>query len=124
MRALLCILLLSAATAAAQSAKDAPPAREAVFSAPFRAIPQDAVHGKIRHLQAMVVEIDGEEQLLSPGAQIRDARNNLILPVALPAAASERADAKYLRDGTGSVHRIWLLSEREIAALPPPPYPK
>jgi hypothetical protein len=124
MRALVSILLVSAATlATAQSSKDAPP-REAVFGAPSRAIPQDAVHGKIRHLQAMVVEIDGEEQLLSPGAQIRDARNNLILPMSLPAAASERADAKYLRDAAGSVHRVWLLSEREIATLPPPPYPK
>ena len=123
MRALVCVLLLSAATAAAQSSKDAPP-RDAVFSAPFRAIPQEAVHGKIRHLQAMVVEIDGEEQLLSPGAQIRDARNNLVLPISLPTSASERADAKYLRDGAGNVHRVWLLSEREIATLPPPPYPK
>ena len=95
-----------------------------VDTAPFRTIPKEAVHGRIRHLQAMVVEIDGAEQLLSPGAQIRDARNNLILPVSLPTAASEGADAKYLRDGTGSVHRIWLLSEKEIAALPPPPYPK
>jgi hypothetical protein len=111
MRGFLFVFLVAAASAAAAQSLD-------------RTIPQDAVHGKIRHLQAMVVEIDGEEQQLSPGAQIRDAGNNLIVPMSLPDAASERADAKYLRDGAGSVHRVWLLSEREIAALPPPPYPK
>jgi hypothetical protein len=116
------MLLLSAASAAAQSPPPKEPAKAAVFSAPFRTIPQDAVHGKIRHVQAMVVEIDGEQQFLSPGAQIRDADNKLILPIALP--ASERAEAKYLRDGVGNVHRVWLLSEGEIAALPPPPFPK
>src|SRR5687768_11329295 len=123
MRGFLLVFLVAAASAAAAQSPDKP-ATAPVFSAPFRSIPQDAVHGKIRHVQAMVVEIDGEEQLLSPGAQIRDARNNVILPMSLPAAASERADAKYLRDDSGSVHRVWLLSEREIAALPPPPYPK
>src|SRR5687767_14991667 len=123
MRGFLFILLVLAASAAGAQSPDKP-AQAPVFSAPFRTIPPDAVHGKIRHLQAMLVEIDGEEQLLSPGAQIRDAGNNLILPMSLPAAVSERAEAKYVRDGTGSVHRVWLLSEREIAALPPPPYPK
>ena len=144
MRGFLFILLVAAATAAtAQSRGNDPketvrppteadrappepvrPSRAPVFSAPFRAIPKEAVHGKIRHVQEMVVEIDGKQQFLSPGAQIRDARNNLILPIGLPGAESERADAKYQRDGTGSIHRVWLLSEREIAALPPPPYPK
>jgi len=116
MRGILFALLVSAATVAAAQAP--------VFSEPFRAIPKEAVHGKIRHLQEMLVEIDGEQRLLSPGAQIRDARNNLILPIGLPGANSERADAKYQRDGTGQIHRVWLLSEGEIAALPPPPYPK
>jgi hypothetical protein len=123
MRGFLFILLVSAATAAAGQSPDKP-SHAPVFSAPFRSIPQDAVHGKIRHVQEMVVEIDGKPQFLSPGAQIRDAGNNLILPVGLPGAQAERADAKYQLDGTGSIHRVWLLSEREIATLPPPPYPK
>jgi hypothetical protein len=151
MRTLLCILLASAAAlAAAQSRRDdaretiqptqparppkqpakPPPdergaaAKPSVFSAPFRSIPSDALHGKIRHVQEMLIDIDGAKLFLSPGAQIRDARNALILPISLPGAQSAPADAKYQRDGMGNVHRVWLLSEREIGALPPPPYPK
>ena len=105
MRGLALIILLSlAASAAAQ----------------LRGIPAGAKHGVIRHLQEMTIEIDGKPQLLSPGAQIRDADNRMVLPAAL----AEKADAKYLRDAAGQVRRVWILSAREIAELPPPPYPK
>ena|SRR5687768_4978529 len=105
MRALALLALFSFAAAAA---------------AQLRTIPADATHGVIRHLQEMTIEIDGKPQLLSPGAQIRDADNRMVLPAAL----AEKADAKYLRDAAGQVRRVWILSAREIAELPPPPYPK
>ena len=92
----------------------------ALAAAQLRTIPANATHGLIRHVEEMTVEIDGKAQRLSPGAQIRDAENRMIRPAAL----SERVDAKYLLDGTGMVHRVWVLSAREKAALPPPPYPK
>ena len=69
----------------------------------------------IRHLQGMVVEINGEQFLLAPGAQIRDASNRGIVPSAVPPGAQIR----YLRDAQGSPFRIWLLSPRE-AAQPAP----
>jgi hypothetical protein len=31
---------------------------------------------------------------------------------------------RYLVDGGGDIHRVWILSADEIARLPPPPFPK
>jgi hypothetical protein len=84
-------------------------------AAQFRSIPADAKRGSIRHLEAMDVEIDGKRQRLAPGAQIRDARNMIVLPAALPPGALGR----YLLDPQGMVARIWILSPEE-AARPDP----
>ena len=106
MRSLLLVLLLSiAATAAAQ----------------LRTIPKEAVLGRIRHLESMLIELDGTKVVqLSAGAQIRDTDNRLVLPTSL----TERTVVRYLVDGAGDVHRVWILSADEIAKLPPPPFPK
>jgi hypothetical protein len=98
MRGLALILLLSfAALAAAQ----------------LRTIPQEAKRGELRHVQEMLVEIDGKPQRLSPGAQIRDADNRVVLPVSL----SGKSDVRYLLDAGGMVHQVWILSPREKAQL-------
>ena len=89
--------------------------------AQLRTIPEQAVVGRIRHLEAMVIELDGTKVVqLSPGAQIRDTFNRLVLPVTL----TERTLVRYLVDGAGDVHRVWILSAEEAAKLPPPPFPK
>ena len=105
MRALALIVLASGWTLAA---------------AQLRTIPKEAVLGQLRHLEAMVVEIDGKPRSLSPGAQIRDPDNRLVLPVSLV----EQTQVRYLVDSTGMVHRVWILSAAEKSALPPSPYPK
>jgi len=74
--------------------------------AQVRSIPEDARVGEIRHLQEMVVEIDGAPQQLAPGAQIRDTSNRLILPTAIPPGTR----VKYLVDASGQVHRVWILT--------------
>lgn len=89
-------------------------------TAQLRTIPEDAVLGLLRHLEAMVVEIDGKPRSLSAGAQIRDPDNRLVLPVSLV----EKTQVRYLVDSAGMVHRVWILSAAEKSALPPPPYPK
>jgi len=106
MRSWLLVLLLSvAATAGAQ----------------LRTIPKEAVLGQIRHLESMVIELDGTKVVqLSAGAQIRDTDNRLVLPTSL----TERTVVRYLVDGAGDVHRVWILSADEIAKLPPAPFPK
>ncbi len=78
-------------------------------SAQVRSIPEDARVGEIRHLQEMVVEIDGAAQQLAPGAQIRDTSNRLILPTAIPPGTR----VKYLVDASGQVHRVWILTPEE-----------
>jgi hypothetical protein len=88
--------------------------------AQLRTIPMDAKLGELRHLQDMVVEIDGKPAQLSAGAQIRDPDNRLVLP----ASVVEKLHVRYLIDSKGLVHRVWILSAREIAQLPPSPIPK
>jgi len=79
-------------------------------AAQLRTIPKEAQLGVIRHLESMVVEIDGKPRELSPGAQIRDPDNRIVLPGAL----AEKSQARYLVDGTGKVFRVWILSPREV----------
>jgi hypothetical protein len=79
--------------------------------AQLRTIPQDARLGQIRHLSEMLIEIDGKERRLSPGAQIRDDSNRIIVPTAIPAGAA----ARYVVDGEGNVRQVWLLTSEEAA---------
>jgi hypothetical protein len=80
-----------------------------------RPIPHDAVRGEMRHVEDMIVEIDGAHQRLAPGAQIRDTANRVLLPVALPSGTL----VKYVVDGAGMIHRVWILTPEE-AAQPDP----
>jgi hypothetical protein len=91
----------------------------AAAAAQLRTIPREAQVGTIRHVEAMTVELDGQRLQLAPGAQIRDADNRLILPASLP----EREPVRYLIDRAGMVQRVWILSQPEKDAIPPPPSP-
>lgn len=86
-------------------------------TAQFRQIPDTALRGMIRHVQSLMVSIDGTPISLSPGANIRDTNNLIIVPTALPPAG---ALADYLLDVNGQIHRVWLLTPQE-AAIPRPP---
>ena len=83
----------------------------ALANAQLRSIPEDARRGEMRHLQEMVVELDGAQQRLAPGAQIRDGANRVILPSALTAPAV----VKYLLDDQGLVRQVWILTPQEAA---------
>ena len=93
-------------------------------SAQLRTVPPEAKRGTMSHRQEMIVSLDGKDQRLSPGAQIRDTDNRLVLPVALP----PKSDVKYLLDAVGNVHRVWILSAAERAQAdkekPKPPAKK
>ena len=54
--------------------------------AQLRTIPKDAKPGVMRHVQDMLVEIDGKPRQLAPGAQIRDPENRLLVPASLARA--------------------------------------
>ena len=74
--------------------------------AQLRSIPAEAKAATMRHLQDMIVELDGKAVRLAPGAQIRDAANRVVLPTAV----AHKTPVKYLVDPSGMVHRVWLLS--------------
>jgi hypothetical protein len=84
----------------------------AAAMAQLRSIPDDAKRGQIRHVREMIVEIDGTQARLSPGAQIRGPENRIVLPGALP---QEAVLVKYLADPAGLVHRVWILTPEEAA---------
>lgn len=86
-------------------------------AAQLRTIPKEAPRGEIRHVQGMYVELNGKPVALSPGAQIRDADNRLVLPTSLV----EKYDVRYLLDGVGLVHRVWILTPLERTQAPPLP---
>jgi hypothetical protein len=79
--------------------------------AQLRTIPRDAKRGQIRHVQEMTVQVDGKRLKLAPGAQIRDADNRVVLPVAVRPGAP----VKYRLDGEGMIGQLWLLSPQEAA---------
>jgi hypothetical protein len=79
--------------------------------AQLRTIPQDAKRGEIRHLQEMMVEVDGRPVQLAPGAQIRDADNRIVVPTAVPPGTL----VKYRVDANGMIREAWVLSPQEAA---------
>ena len=81
----------------------------------LRTIPDDAKRGVMSPVQGMTVEIDGKKIDLAAGAQIRDGRNMIVVPNALPS----RAVVRYQLDPDGKVRRAWILSPQE-AAQPDP----
>jgi hypothetical protein len=86
-------------------------------AAQMRTIPKEAARGEVRHVQGMYVELNGKPVQLSPGAQIRDVDNRLVVPTSLV----EKFDVRYLLDGAGLVHRVWILTPLERAQAPPKP---
>jgi hypothetical protein len=85
--------------------------------AQLRTLPEGMQYGELRHLQAMYVELNGKPAQLSPGAQIRDADNRLVVPASL----TEKVGVGYLVDGAGLVHRVWVLSPEEQLQAPQRP---
>jgi hypothetical protein len=80
--------------------------------AQLRSIPDDAKRGQLRYVKETIVEIDGAQARLTPGAQIRTTDNRILLPGALPQGSLL---VKYLTDGGGMVHRVWILTQEEAA---------
>jgi len=77
--------------------------------AQLRTLPAHAQLGKIRHLQEMVVQIDGRQAVLARGAQVRDAHNRILVPAAIPAGSLIR----YTLNAQGEVSAVWILSAQE-----------
>jgi hypothetical protein len=83
--------------------------------AQLRSIPADAKRAIMSHVVGMTVDLDGKLAMLAAGAQIRDDRNMIVVPTALPKGVL----VKYQLDTQGQVGRVWILSPQE-AAQPDP----
>ena len=99
-RPVLRLFALLAAAACAQAAY-----------AQMRSLPEDSGLGVMRHVEGMIVQIDQRLVRLAPGAQIRDAANRIVLPVAVPPGSAVR----YTLDREGFLYRVWILSPQELA---------
>lgn len=80
--------------------------------AQVRQIPDGAKRGSMVHIQDTIVEVDGQQMRLSPGALIRSRDNLFIVPMSLPRGAL----VKYTLDASGQIHRVWVLTPEEAAA--------
>jgi len=77
-----------------------------------RPIPQDARRGYLRHVHEMAVAVDGNPMRLAPGATIRDQKNLIVVPAAMPRAG---AWADYIVDRNGQISRVWLLTPQVMS---------
>ncbi len=84
----------------------------AIGIAQVRRIPDFAKRGSIVRIQGSNVDIDGVQMRLSAGAQIRSRDNLIMVPTSVPPGAL----VKYVLDGSGQIHRVWVLTAEEAAA--------
>jgi len=83
--------------------------------AQLRSIPAEAKRAEFRHLQEMVVELNGSPTRLAAAAQIRDQANRIVVPASLSGTLLVR----YMTDPQGQVTRVWVLTPDE-ASQPDP----
>ena len=88
-----------------------PPPELGVVSA--RAFPEGVKKGDLAPIEGLMeVLIDGKAYPRSPGMQIRNQRNMIVMPSTIQAEIPVR----YQLDSSGAVFRVWLLTRTEIAA--------
>lgn len=101
---------------AADKAINQPPPPPVVPAGPvvgmLRTLPANSLVGVMEPPMLGVVQISGQTLTLSPAAQIRDARNMLVMPTAVTAAVPVR----FTVDPSGAVQRIWILTAAELEA--------
>lgn len=100
--ALATLLLASlAGTASAQQVRDFPPS---------------ALRGKLVVTAPPQVMLDGKADQLSPGARIRNPQNMFIMSGSL---VGQDLVVNYVREGSGLIHEVWLLTPAEAALKRP-----
>ena len=77
----------------------------------IRPFPKDAKRGELVVVGAPDIALNGKPDRLAPGVRIRDAQNNLVLSGTL---TNQKLVVNYVRDNTGLVNSVWLLSSEEI----------
>lgn len=88
-----------------------------VLAALPRPIPDDAPRVKMTFSTSGAVRVKDNTLYMSPGAQIRDTSNRIVLPSHIKGEYTVRM----LIDRNGQVHRVWILTPEEAAAPLPKP---
>ena len=83
----------------------------ALVLAQLRTVPANSKRAVMSHVQEMVVQVDGKQARLAPGAQVRDIHNRLVLPTTIPRGSVVRFQA----DPQGLISRVWILTPQEAA---------
>ncbi len=76
-----------------------------------RTLPQGVQQGTLSVSSPTTGEIDGKAVTLSPGVQIRDPFNMMVLPGMI----RQPVLVRYQTDIAGYVNRVWILSVQEAA---------
>ena len=88
------------------------PAPVPVYSAMVRSFPANATKGLLTPPIQQSVLINGQAFHASPGLQVRNDQNLIMMPGML----QQTAPVRYQLDQMGNVWRIWILSANELAA--------
>jgi hypothetical protein len=105
----LAVLILLAATIFFSSLPAAAQTGE-VQASSIRQFPKAALRGELVVLEAPAISLDGKPDRLSPGARIFDAQNRLVLSNQF---LNQTLVVNYLRDNTGQVQQVWVLTREE-----------
>ncbi len=77
----------------------------------LRQFPKQALRGYLEVTAAPLVQLDGKQDRMSPGARIRNAQNLIVLPGAL---RGQTLVVNYVREMNGLIHEVWILTPREV----------
>lgn len=81
-----------------------------------RTFPANALRGTLVVVQPPVIQLDGKNAQLSPGARIRGTNNMLLMSGAL---VNQKLLVNYTVEPHGLVHDVWILTEAEAALKRP-----
>ncbi|HEY0200761.1 MAG TPA: hypothetical protein VGC24_03610 [Burkholderiaceae bacterium] len=81
-----------------------------------RDFPAAVLRGTLMVTQPPAIMLDGEPDRLSPGARIYGTNNLMVLSSTI---ADQSLVVNYLRDTSGLVHQVWLLTAAEAAQKRP-----
>jgi hypothetical protein len=77
-----------------------------------RTFPEQARRGVFKVVSHPIVQLNGQQEQLSPGARIRDTHNLIVMPNTL---VGQELRVNYTREATGLVHDVWILTPAEAA---------
>ena len=89
---------------------------EAAAQTLVREFPKAALRGELRVLTPPDVVLNGNPARLSPGARIRNTNNLVVMSGAL---AGQFLLVNYVRDSSGLLHEVWIVTPEEAALKRP-----